>query len=468
MRLLDTLRQIVAEKRTSFHMPGHKSGRLLFDDDHSLLELDITEIPGADNLHDASGPILETERAIADFYGASESKILIGGSTAGILSMILGTTVPGDRIMLNRNAHKSIYNAIELNGLIPVYIYPEIDDYLGIPIGLPRSDVEKWVKSVKICVLTYPTYEGLCYPIEELIQCCHDHGVLVLVDEAHGAHLLLDEQGPKSSLFYGADVVVQSFHKTLPAMTQTACLHFSKRCRLTPHQKARVTWHLSALQTSSPSYVLMASVDHMLTIIEKEGKDRMRRLKYDLGRFYESVEGLMTVKTHMLDRMDSTKIILMVPNDWYQIDVWDGRALAQRLLEDFSIQVEYESRTMVLMMMSICTTTEDLAKLSSALINIDTQNIRLLERVSGIDEHPCYSRIYGQIAEGEIFVTDARHAVDMEHEEVDVTLAVGRISAQYIIPYPPGIPVLVPGERILAETVKLFPVTQTRIRVIQV
>lgn len=467
MRLLDTLRHIVAEKRTSFHMPGHKSGRLLFDEVDNLLELDITEIPGADNLHDASGPILETEQAIASFYGASESKILIGGSTAGILSMILGTTEPGDRIMLNRNAHKSIYNAIELNGLEPVYIYPKIDDHLGIPVGLNRSDVEKWVKSVKICVLTYPTYEGLCYPIEEIIECCHDHGVPVLVDEAHGAHLPLDEQGPKSSLFYGADVVVQSFHKTLPAMTQTACLHFSKQCGLTPHQVARVNWHLSALQTSSPSYVLMASVDHMLTIIENEGKDRMRRLKLDLVRFHASVEGLRTVKFHTFDRMDFTKIILMIPSDFYQKDVWDGRTLAKRLLEDFGIQAEYESKTIVLMMTSICTTAEDLEKLSNALVKIDSQNATLFDRAPSPEALPCYSHIYGRIAEGEIYVMDARHAVNMNPEEVDVALSVGRVSAQYVIPYPPGIPVLVPGERILAETIKLFPETQSRIKVIQ-
>lgn len=467
MRLLDTLKQINGERRTSFHMPGHQSGRLLFDDVHNLLELDITEIPGADHLHDAKGPILETEQAIANFYGAERSKMLIGGSTVGILSMILGSTVPGDRILLNRNAHKSIYNAIEMSGLVPVYLYPQIDDHLGIPVGIELKDVEKVVSSVKICVLTYPTYEGLCYPIEEIIECCHKQGVPVLVDEAHGAHLALDVQGPKSSLALGADLVVQSFHKTLPAMTQTACLHFSENCLLTNRQKERVLWHLSALQSSSPSYVLMASIDHMLTIIDREGVERFTQLRENLNRFYMRLNGLKTIKPHFFECMDISKIVLTVPKTFYNKDVWDGIALARTLLEDFNIQAEYDSKTIVLLMTSICTTSEDLNKLANALVEIDSVNLNKFDERFDPADSPCFNRIYQTIESGQIYVTDARSAVNMEYEEVDVNASVGKISAEYVIPYPPGIPVLVPGERVLEETIMLFPESQKRLRVIK-
>lgn len=467
MRLLDTLKRINEERRTSFHMPGHQSGRLLFDGVHNLLELDITEIPGADHLHDAKGPILETEKAIAKFYGAERSKMLIGGSTVGILSMILGSTLPGDRILLNRNAHKSIYNAIEMSGLVPVYLYPQIDDHIGIPVGIEPTDVEKVISGVKICVLTYPTYEGLCYPIEEIIECCHRYGVPVLVDEAHGAHLVLDLQGPKSSLALGADLVVQSFHKTLPAMTQTACLHFSENCLLTNHQKERVLWHLSALQTSSPSYVLMASIDHMLTIIDREGVERFTQLRENLNRFYMRINGLKTIKPHFFECMDISKIVLTVPKTFYEKDVWDGSALARTLLEDYCIQAEYDSKTIVLMMTSICTSAEDLNKLADALIEIDSINLNKFdERFEPVDA-PHFSRVYQEIEAGQIYVMDARSAVNMAYEEVDVNASVGRISAEYVVPYPPGIPVLVPGERILEETIALFPESQNRLRVIK-
>ncbi|HAS73750.1 MAG TPA: lysine decarboxylase, partial [Clostridiales bacterium UBA8960] len=195
MRLLKTLKQLNEDKRISFHMPGHKSGRDLFQGQQDLLSFDITEIPGADNLHDASGCILETEQAISNFYGSKQSKMLVGGSTVGILSMILGLTQHGDGILVNRNAHKSVYNAIEMNNLIPIYLYPEIDDDLGIPVSLHVDQIDERLKSVKICVLTYPTYEGLCYPIEEIISGCKKHRIPVLVDEAHGAHLILNRDG---------------------------------------------------------------------------------------------------------------------------------------------------------------------------------------------------------------------------------------------------------------------------------
>ena len=308
----------------SFHMPGHKNGRLIAPD---LLTYDITEIPGSDHLHEAKSCLLETELAISKFYNSESSKILINGSTVGILAMILGLTRPGDRVLINRNAHKSVYNAIEMNHLIPVYITPVIDEHLGIPIGFEFENFKRMVKDVKLCLITYPTYEGLCFPIEHMIEFCHAHHVPVLIDEAHGAHLLLHNTGPKSTLELGADVVVQSFHKTLPALTQTSCLHFGRRHQLKPSQIDRINWFLKSLQSSSPSYVLMASIDYMMTFVEAHGKSYALNLETMTEAFLERVSHLKTLKIMRYENQDITKLLLTIPSSYHIDFEWDGRRI---------------------------------------------------------------------------------------------------------------------------------------------
>lgn len=466
MRLLKTLQQLKKEERVSFHMPGHKTGRMLFKNEMELLSYDITEIPGADNLHDAKGCILETEQAISNFYGSKYSKMLVGGSTVGILSVILGSTRPGDGILVNRNSHKSVYNAIEMNNLVPTYLFPEIDEFLGIPISLDVEKIDIMVKGVKICVLTYPTYEGLCYPIEEIIESCKRHHVPVLVDEAHGAHLILNPDGPKSSLALGADIVVQSFHKTMPAMTQTACIHFSKQNTLSQNQEDRILWYLSSLQTSSPSYVLMASIDNMLEIVEECGQSKMKILMQALESFHQRIDGLKTIKAHRFDLMDLTKIILYIPSEYYNNGIWDGKVLSQKLLEDYKIQAEYDSKSIVLMMTSICTSSEDLERLASALLKLDFENETIIEGQLSSRQILNYKNIYDHISDVDTYVYSAYAVVDFDKIEVDIAASVGCISAAYVIPYPPGIPILVPGERIKRSTIELFPDDLKRIQIV--
>ncbi len=472
MRLLPALNSIIEERLISFHMPGHKNGRLLFNESEPLLAYDITEIPGADHLHDAHDCILETENALANIYNADRTRLLVGGSTVGILSMILGTTEPGDKILLNRNAHKSVYNAIEMNGLIPVYLFPEIDDYLGIPIELSVDNIDELAKDVKICILTYPTYEGLCYSIKDVIDKCHALNIPVLVDEAHGAHLFLHENGPKSSLDLGADIVVQSFHKTLPAMTQTAGLHFSKRTILTERQLSRVDWYLKSLQSSSPSYVLMASVDNMINVIQSIGLRRSIALEHQIESLYETIETLKCIGTYRFSSMDMTKIVLAIKKEHYKPGILDGYVLSKRLRSEYGIQVEYDSQTMVLLMTSICNEASDFESLKVALIQLDS---KLFEEMTGVFaagiilNQPCvnYKEIYLAIASKGTYRLRAYDAVRLAKATVKLDASIGKISAEYVIPYPPGIPVLVPGELIQLETLLLFPTDITHINVLK-
>jgi len=459
-------------------MPGHKNGRLLFHGMEPLLAYDITEIPGADHLHDAQTCILETEIALAETYGAKRSRILVGGSTVGILSMILGTTEPGDVILMNRNAHKSVYNAIEMNGLNPIYLFPEMDDYLGIPTDLNATrfnaaHLKEKIKDVKICILTYPTYEGLCYSIKDVIDQCHALNIPVLVDEAHGAHLFLHEKGPKSALECGADLVVQSFHKTLPAMTQTAGLHIAKHTMLTEMQISRVDWYLKSLQSSSPSYLLMASVDHMLEVIDVYGKQLTKVLEQQIEIFYKSVAALKCIGTHRFGTMDISKIILTINKNYYKPGILDGYTLSKRLRSDYCIQSEYDSNTIVLLMTSFCNDASDFDALKIALIELDAifmsewdrLNLNKTDAIS--DESTHYEAIYRSIAADDTYKLCSRDAMRCPNHLVEVASSIGSVSAEYVIPYPPGIPILVPGERIHLETVELFPAEKTHILVLK-
>ncbi|GAB6107533.1 aminotransferase class I/II-fold pyridoxal phosphate-dependent enzyme [Fusibacter bizertensis] len=469
MRLLKALELIKSDNLISYHMPGHKNGHHVPEVFQEILKYDITEIPGSDHLHDAKGCILETECLISRLYNSEKSKLLINGSTVGILSMIMGLTGRGDKVLVNRNAHKSIYNALEMNGLNPIYIYPEVDDFLGIPTDLKLDEIE----DVKICILTYPTYEGLCYSIKDIIALCHSKGIPVIVDEAHGAHLFLHDQGPKSSLELGADVVVQSFHKTLPAMTQSACIHIGKNHILSDFQLERLDWYLKTLQSSSPSYVLMASVDAMLTVVEQQGKALSQELEFNIEAFYKRADHLKHLKFIRLKNGDITKLLLSIPLDNFFPDYWDGHVISQMLREKYRIQSEYDTATLVLFMTSISTSKDDFEALNIALERLDQwfevsladkfnlDNSDVIDKTMGK-----YNVVYRTIERENNFVYSASDAVLMNKKTVNREDCIGCIAAEYIIPYPPGIPILVPGERITKAVVNLFPKEVNEVKII--
>lgn len=462
MRLIESLERIKDENLISFHMPGHKNGRLIAP---NLLTYDITEIPGSDHLHDAQSCILETEKAISNFYNSDMSKILVNGSTVGILAMILGLTRPGDRVLINRNAHKSVYNAIEMNQLNPVYISPYTDATLGIPVDFDRDDFEKKLRDVKICLITYPTYEGLCFPVEKMIASCRKYQVPILIDEAHGAHLLLHENGPKSALDLGADVVVQSFHKTLPTLTQTSCLHFGQNHQLKPEQRERIIWYLKSLQSSSPSYVLMASIDYMIAFVEKYGVSYAQQLEAITQAFLERVVHVKTLKIMRFENQDITKLLLMIPTTYYIKGVWDGHQVDKLLREEYGIQVEYSADHYLLLMSSIATSESDFDQLAMAMCAMD--DIGTLKNDIISEAYQSHIGFQGDLSYEREVVLLASDVYQYEKETIPVTESVGRVASEYIIPYPPGIPLVVPGERILACDIHRIQKEQTQISVLK-
>ncbi len=470
MRLREAIQNIYNEKLVSFHMPGHKNGQGIPASAFMNLAYDITEIPGSDHLHDPEGCILETEKAISSFYGSSESKILINGSTVGILSMIMGLTQPGDRILINRNAHKSVYNAIEIQQLTPVYYFLEYDAELGIPRSINIEKFDALTRDIKICLLTYPTYEGFCYEIDQLIDLCHKKGIPVVVDEAHGAHLILHKDGPKSALELGADVVVQSFHKTLPAMTQTACLHFSKSSILSLKQEDRIKWYLKSLQTSSPSYILMLSIDYMLDVMAQEGIEKSDLLQENMLALQSALKDLKVLEVSRFDHMDYSKFLLKIKRPFYEMGKVDGPCVSKLLRESYGIQVEYESTHFLLFMASMSNTSEDFIRVIKAINDLDDRYFDLYKdyvQVETLDDgYSKYKVFYDQYKYEEIYVCSAYEASRMDDETVQRDHCEGRVSAEYVIPYPPGIPILVPGESITRDVINLFPEELTHIRVL--
>ncbi len=470
MRLLEALRTIEEEQLHSFYMPGHKRHPKFIKKLEDVVQLDITEIPKADHLHEPKSCILETQNLIASIYESGSSRILVNGSTVGLLSMIIGSLDEGDAVLLNRNAHKSIYNAVTLAKLKPYYYLPEYDDYMGIVIGYDMDKIYSILKttpSIKAVILTYPTYEGICMDLKCVIDFCHEHDVLVLVDEAHGAHLKLNSDWPMSALDLGADIVVQSFHKTLPALTQTACLHYGKHLLKTTRGNQiieQVDDCLKTFQTSSPSYVLMASVDAMLDLMLEDGNRWSEALISQIKWLYEETKFLKTISFYQTKlTKDPSKLMLQIHPDFYEEGVWDGEILSRFLREIDHIQVEYETRTMLLFMTSICNDQSDFEALARALKRLDQWRIGEVLKSNFKSEAQMkqtakfnFIKLYEGLVKPEIQVYLPYEIKRKAYKEVIAEAAIGEISAEFVTPYPPGIPICVPGESITQGAVDLL------------
>lgn len=323
--LLDKLTDYAGTDHYPFHMPGHKRreelGITSFPNPFSV---DITEIDGFDNLHHAEGMLKDSMERAAAVYGADRTYYMVNGSTGGILSAVCGLTRPGGKIIMARNSHKAAYHAVLLNQLDPVYIYPDYVSDFGFQGGISPEEIEAAFaaaggpdcnrKDIQAVFVTSPTYEGMVSDIGAIAQIAHRHGVPLIVDEAHGAHFSFGKDFPRSALDCGADVVIQSLHKTLPSLTQTALLHIKSKII----EPSEIEGYLPVFQTSSPSYVFLASIENCIRYMEQEGRERMHRFAASLERFMESAGTLKHLrladdsvcgKFHIKDR-DASKIVV--------------------------------------------------------------------------------------------------------------------------------------------------------------
>ena len=417
------------------HMPGHKRNPEFMPPGFPV-GLDITEIHGFDNLHNPRGVLLETANIAARLFGSDRAYALVNGSTAGILAAIGACCKRGDKILMARNCHMSVYNAAALFGLVPCYIAPGTDN--DIACGIDPAAVESALgenPDVKLAVVTSPTYEGVISDIGAIAETVHKRGIPLLADEAHGAHLeFLPDLRDCTAIHAGADVAVMSLHKTLPALTQCALLHVCGR-RVDTGEISRL---LSVFQTSSPSYILMASIDHCLRLLESDSRRLFDEYMRNLEHFYAQTDSLRNLYVlRPTGRRDPGKIVIGTKKS-----ALDGAALKDILRDRHKIELEMAAADYALAMTSVCDTVEGFALLAKALLDIDR----------GIEPRQTPEQETAQIRLPAAADTPGG-ALNRRGRFVSLNQAVGLMSLEYVWAYPPGIPIIVPGEIIDTDTV---------------
>ncbi len=439
--LYDKLKSYSQSSVYPFHMPGHKRN---FSDNLLPYSIDITEIEDFDNLHNPQGCIKEVENLAKQIYQTKDAFLLINGTTGGILSAIRAMTKFGDTVAVARNCHKSVYNAIELCGLKPVYILPEKDESFGVCLAITNEQIKNTLKKhpdISLVVITSPTYEGVVSDIKCISDTLHKNNIPLLVDEAHGAHFPFSDKFPVEAVKCGADVAVVSLHKTMPSLTQTALLITSSN-----KYSCRIRENLSVFETSSPSYVLMSSIEKCLSYC-KDNKDSFKKYIGTLNDFSKYCNKLKNLRVlcygcdskseHSFFDFDVTKICISTKSTNIT-----GTQLADILRNNYNIEIEMSYSDYVLLMTSVCDSEQGFERLKTALTEIDRNICKVTNnKNTSINTIP-----------EQKFIPFERY----KYKSVmsDFEKSENKISLEYVWAYPPGIPVIVPGEIITGEFIK--------------
>ena len=447
--LLDRLKAHAASGSIPMHMPGHKRNSGLLGTDLPY-NIDITEIDGFDNLHGASSILKEYMEEIADFYGTKRSFYLVNGSTCGILAGIRAATKRGGKIAVARNCHKSVYHAIELFGLEAIFLMPELDEAFGIHGVVSSANIAATLKKhpdTQLVVLTSPTYEGVVSDIAAIAEICHAQEVPLLVDEAHGSHFNYSEHFPASATALGADIVIRSLHKTLPSLTMTSLAHLNGKL-VRPEEMAR---QLALFESSSPSYVLMASIDRCFRLLRDEGECLFESYNQRLTEFSEKLKQLQHLKVlcHGNDSpavhptffaFDKGKLLISM-----QGMSISRQGISEKLRNDHQIEMEMTYGDHALAMTSVCDTDAAMAALADALLAIDST------LGSAASDYASNDTTTFSLPEKQCEIWQA---LESETASCPFKQATGETAAEYVWAYPPGIPLLVPGERISEEFIR--------------
>lgn len=443
-----------------WHMPGHKRrlNTIFPDIVENPFSIDVTEVGDLDEFHDPHGIISEAMNRAAEVYGSHKSYYLVNGSTCGIMAALSAVCRPGDKLIVARNCHKSVYNAIRLLQLRPIYIMPEWNEELGMFGGVSPEQVRKMVKQytdAKCVLLVSPTYEGVVSDVEKIAKIVHKAGVPLIVDEAHGAHFEFMSNVnetisttnykniPNPAIRLGADIVIESLHKTLPAMTQCAILHEKSNIVDTE----RLEEYLSIYQSTSPSYVFLATTEACiekmnyerdgLFIIYKELLSEYRKRFAQLSHIHLVEES--DFKKQSACGYDDGKLVFSVKDCGYERDgeiiAMTGTKLGTILQEEYGQMMEMAAGNYVIAMTSVADSKEAFESLYLAMESIDAQLTDVEQSADTI--------LYKTLPERKMNIAEAR-----EHKRVDIPFedAIGKISGSYIYVYPPGIPIVTPGE----------------------
>ncbi len=430
-----------------FHMPGHKRNPVSVDGNFPV-ERDITEIDGFDNLHHAEDILKRAQEDVARLYGVQESFFSINGSSGAILAAVSAAVKKGGHILVARNCHKAVYHGIYLRDLKATYIYPHEDPKLGINGGISPSRVEMCLDEnpdIEAVLITSPTYDGIVSDVARIAEAAHQHGVPLIVDEAHGAHFNFSDYFPVSAAQLGADVVINSVHKTLPCLTQTGVIHLCSG-RVSREKLKRF---LGIYQSSSPSYILMGSIDACMDKLEREGDEMFRVFVENLEKTRTRLERCECIRLvtpelcgcrHVFD-FDRSKLLFSTADSSL-----NGRQLHQILREEFHLEMEMEAENYVLALTAVGDTADGFRRLCEAVEEIDRREALKCSGSAGEREALKESRMKQVLR-----ISDAMEA---DSERCQLEEGTGRISAEFAYLYPPGIPLIVPGEQISGHFVK--------------
>jgi arginine/lysine/ornithine decarboxylase len=448
--LVEGIEKYVNENNISFCMPGHKGGlgflatkegKALYS---SLIKSDVTEVEGMDNLHKPEGIIKEAMTLLKDFYGSKKSYFLVNGSTSGNLAMIFAAFNEGDKVIVERNCHRSIFNGIIMRKLQPIYIKNKINEKYNAPLSI---DMEHFLclieenKDAKGIIITYPNYYGICTDLEFIVKKAKQYGMKVLVDEAHGPHFGINDEIPKSAIELGADMVVMSAHKTLPSLTQTAYLHVAGDMDI-----EKVDFYVSAFLSTSPSYMFLASMDYARFYLQEYGKDAYRNLLSLCRRYREKINELPHF--YILGQEDLEW--QTIDETRYVLNVEKGHSAHKLLdyLKSEGIQGEMSDGSSVILIFSPFNSEEDFLALYKALKKW-TENIPVeYKEEAFVSFYNNFDTIEKKLAPYEV-MEKKKYLVDLRNSE-------GRVSRNAIVPYPPGVPLIMPGEVIDEKVINVI------------
>ncbi len=434
MRLYKKLMKYTSKKIMPMHMPGHKRKNYLKN--KLPYKLDITEIENFDNLHNATGILKDCQENASNLYNTKATYFLVNGSTCGILSAIKSVCNIKDEVLVSKNCHKSVFNAIELLNLKCSFIHSHFDKKYGIYKNVYPQDIDNCLqnnKQIKCVIITSPTYEGIISNIKQIAKIVHKHNKILIVDEAHGAHLFLEN---KSACVQDADIVINSLHKTLPSLTQTALLHIcSNRVNID-----KIKHNLTIFQSSSPSYILLSSIDECIHFLKNKGKKFYNKLKTNLDFFYLKAKNLVNlnvvdfINTKTIYDFDRTKIIVSTVNTNI-----NGQKLLQ-LLRKNNIEFEMSYSNYALAISTIFDKKKDFKKLLKILFKIDKSLTKKQNKF----------QIQNINLESSITICAAQNK---KSTNIELDKSVNKIACEYVYVYPPGIPLIIPGQKINKEII---------------
>lgn len=450
--LLTRLLEYADRGDAPFYAPGHKRGqglspRLTQPLGEAVFRADLPELPALDNLFAPQGVIQAAQDLAAIAFGAERTWFLVNGSTCGVIAAILATCEPGDKIILPRNIHQSAIAGLILSGAVPIFVQPEYDPMLDMAHSITPEAVAAAIEQhpeAKAVMMVYPTYYGVCGDIQAIADLAHQHGMPLLVDEAHGAHFAFHPQLPTSALAAGADLTVQSIHKTLSAMTQAAMLHLQGD-RV---EGDRLSQALQLVQSTSPSYLLLASLDAARHQMATQGKPLMERTLNlaDQARIQiNQIPGLSTLNPEQAGSpgfwmLDRTRLTVSIAD----LDI-DGFTADEVLHQQFQVTAELPALNHLTFIITLGNTQANIEQL--------VQAFRAFANGVPKRAHPPHST---QIDLPPSAALSPRQAFFAATETRPIAQAIGCISAELVCPYPPGIPVLMPGEVITAAAVSVL------------